>query len=121
MDIREELKSAGVYPTGPCSAWPVERNNRLIEATTKGEKRASLGVKASGVQMAKGLFSATVQAVQHGKVSKEVRDERYETCKACPSFIEGSKRCAECGCFMEAKTWIGGDKAALCPLNKWSR
>lgn len=72
-------------------------------------------------RMAKGLVRNVGQAIAHGKVSEEVRNERYETCKACPFFVEDSKRCSECGCFMEAKTWIGGDPNALCPKQKWGR
>ena len=72
-------------------------------------------------KMAKGLARNVGQAIVNGKVSEEIRNERYDTCKACPFFIEDSKRCSECGCFMEAKTWIGGDPDMLCPKQKWSR
>lgn len=119
MDIREELKSAGVYPTGPVSAWPMERHQEL--ATTADQKARATRVSASVSKMAQGLLKTTGQALRHGKVSAEIREERYNTCKACPFFIEDSKRCSECGCFMEAKTWIGGDPDTLCPKQKWSR
>jgi hypothetical protein len=126
MDIREELKSAGAYPSGPVSAWPQERNKDLYAAVSNRVdkelgKRHATKVKASTTKMAGGLLKATGQALRHGKVSAEIREERYDTCKTCPAFIEKSKRCSECGCFMEAKTWIGGDKDMLCPLKKWSR
>jgi hypothetical protein len=75
----------------------------------------------SAGKMARGLLKTAGQALRHGKVSKEVRDERYDTCKACPSFNAKSKRCNDCGCFMEAKTWVGGDPNKLCPQKKWSR
>jgi len=78
-------------------------------------------VKASAKKMAGGLLRTAGQALRHGKVSAEIREERYDTCKACPAFIKDSKRCSECGCFMEAKTWVGGDPDALCPKQKWSR
>lgn len=71
--------------------------------------------------MARGLVKTAAQAVSHGKVSKEVREERYDMCKACPAFIEESKRCSDCGCFMEGKTWVGGDPKQLCPQKKWVR
>ena len=119
MDIREELKSAGAYPAGPCSAWPQERNTALTDAMA-GKARATK-VKATPGQMVGGLLRTAGQAVASGRVSSEIREERYDTCKKCPAFIEGSKRCSECGCFMEAKTWVGGDPKALCPLKKWSR
>ena len=71
--------------------------------------------------MARGLIRTTGQALKHGKVSSEVREERYDTCKKCPFFDAESKRCRDCGCFMEAKTWVGGDPNQLCPKQKWSR
>jgi len=121
MSIREELKSAGVYPTGPVSAWPQSRNEALWSQANDGKVEHASKVKASGAKMAGGLLKTAGQAMRYGKVSAEIREERYDTCKACPAFIENSKRCSECGCFMEAKTWVGGDKDMLCPLKKWSR
>ena len=122
MDVREELKSAGVYPSGPVSAWPEKRNVELTKAMAKSRRpTSSPRVKASATDMAGGLLRTAGQAMRHGKVSAEIREERYDTCKACPAFIEDSKRCSECGCFMEAKTWVGGNKDMLCPLKKWSR
>ena len=131
MDIREELKSAGVYPTGPVSAWPLERNARLVDgareisekefkAAIKNQQQAQK-VNASMGKMAGGLARTAFQAVRHGRVSEEIREERYDTCKACPFFNSYSKRCSDCGCFMEAKTWVGGDPNMLCPQKKWSR
>ena len=119
MDIREELKSAGVYPTGPVSAWPQGRNVALSEAAARGPGIKT--VKATPARMAAGLLKTAGQAVRFGKVAAEVREERYNTCKTCPAFIKDSKRCSECGCFMEAKTWVGGDPNSLCPLKKWER
>ena len=123
MDLKEELKSAGAYPQGPCSAWPESRHNSLMAKTRKGAaapKRATK-VDASTGKMAKGLLKTAGQALRRGKVSAEIREERYDTCKACPFFVEDSKRCSDCGCFMEAKTWVGGDPNALCPKQKWKR
>ena len=121
MDVREELKSAGTYPSGPVSAWPKERHDFLIASTGSSTRRVEAGTRPGLGQMAKGLMRTGGQAIRHGKVSGKIREERYDTCKACPAFIENSKRCSECGCFMEAKTWVGGDPDALCPLKKWSR
>ena len=118
MDIREELKSSGVYPSGPVSAWPKERHDSLMVQTgsvTPVAQKPGLG------KMAKGLIKTGGQAIRHGKVSSEIREERYDTCKACPLFDAESKRCNDCGCFMEAKTWVGGDPNMLCPQKKWSR
>lgn len=120
MDIREELKSAGAYPSGPVSAWPQDRNEALRK-TPFGHVTGANKVTASVGKMAGGLLKTAGQAMRHGKVSAEIREERYDTCKACPFFIEDSKRCSECGCFMEAKTWVGGNPNTLCPKQKWSR
>ena len=119
MNIREELKSAGVYPVGPVSAWPKERNLELM--TPKGSAYKATQVKAGFGSMAKGLVKTAASAIQYGKVSSEIREERYNICKACPLFVEDSKRCSDCGCFMEAKTWVGGDPDVLCPQKKWTR
>jgi hypothetical protein len=124
MDIREELKSGGAYPTGAVSAWPKKRHEELTKAMNKanpGNIAHSKKVKASPKEMITGLSKATGQAIRSGKVSAEIRNERYSTCKSCPSFIKDSKRCSECGCMMEMKTWIGGNPNTLCPLQKWSR
>ena len=89
--------------------------NEVITQHVPGKVKASMG------QMAAGLLKTGAQAVRNGRVSSEIREQRYDTCKACPAFLENSKRCSECGCFMEAKTWIGGDPKKLCPLKKWER
>lgn len=122
MDVREELKSAGTYPSGPVSAWPESRNQQLVKLSHQDSVgKSSPRVSASAGKMAKGLFKTAGQAIRHGKVSSEIREERYNTCKACPLFDAENKRCNSCGCFMEAKTWVGGDPDMLCPKKKWSR
>ena len=124
VDLKEALKSAGTYPTGPVSAWPKERNDELMAVHDKPKPKPVVHAKkvtATTGQMARGLLKNAAFAVTQGKVSKEIRDERYETCKNCPLFIEESKRCSDCGCFMEAKTWLKADKALLCPKDKWAR
>lgn len=131
MDIIGELSCNGVAPTGPVSAWPQERNQEItkrykaasetVSASPRPSVTHATKVNASVGKMAKGLLETGAQAIAYGKVLSEVRNERYDTCKACPFFVEDSKRCSECGCFMEAKTWIGGDPKVLCPKQKWSR
>jgi len=123
MSILEELSHNGVSPTGPCSAWPKERHEALAKSmqTANARQPHATRVTAGVGKMAMGLMRSAGQAITHGRVSTEIREERYNTCKACPFFIEDSKRCSECGCFMEAKTWIGGDPDTLCPKQKWSR
>ena len=118
MNLREELKSAGTYPTGPVSAWPRGRMDELLKKSGTPQAKK---VTASAGKMARGLLKTAGQAVRHGKVSAEIREERYDMCKSCPFFVEDSKRCSECGCFMEAKTWVGGDPKVLCPKQKWER
>lgn len=78
-------------------------------------------VRAGLGKQIQGLGTSVKQAVQHGKVSSEIREERFATCRQCPALIEATERCSECGCFMAAKTWIAADPAKLCPLQKWSR
>ena len=120
----EDLRSAGVLPTGPVSAWPKERNvagegmKALQRDPYKDRQRP---IKASLASMAKGLGKVAMQGIKNGRVSEEVREERYATCKACPLFRPDDKRCSDCGCYMEAKTWIGGDPDLLCPKQKWAR
>jgi hypothetical protein len=121
MDIVAELSCNGVPPTGPVSAWPQERHNAIIKESVKNQPKHATKVSAGIGKMAKGLVRNAAQAVRNGRVTEEVYNERYETCKNCPFFIEDSKRCSECGCFMEAKAWIGGDPDSLCPQKKWSR
>ena len=117
MNIREELKSAGVYPTGACSAWPQGRHEQLM---AKMMPKQAEKVEASVGKMAGGLLKTAGQALFNGKVSAEIREERYDTCKACPFFVRDSKRCSDCGCFMEAKTWINGDPDIMCPKKLWA-
>ena len=114
----EVFRSAGVLPTGPVSAWPEERHNTLMETMTT--KKATK-VKASAAQMAKGALQVAAQGARAGAVSKVIREERYSVCKTCPFFLADTKRCSECGCFMEAKTWINGDPDTLCPKQLWAR
>lgn len=49
-------------------------------------------------------------------VDKPTQDERYEICKNCDKFINLTKQCKECGCFMPLKTKL---KFTSCPLQKW--
>jgi RNA polymerase-binding transcription factor DksA len=48
--------------------------------------------------------------------AKEVSEKRYNICKSCPEFIDFSKQCKKCGCFMIIKTKL---QKAQCPLGKW--
>ena len=115
----EVFRSAGTLPSGPVSAWPKDRHESLMAASR--EKVQATKVKASKGQMLRGGIQVAAMGAQNGTVSPEIRNARYDTCKACPYFLADSKRCSECGCFMEAKTWINGDPDSLCPKQLWSR
>lgn len=125
----EDLACNGVLPSGPVCPWPkpeglevkTKRSIYTVDEYQKMSVERDTVIKASAADMAKGLFRNVGLAVTQGKVSKEVRDERYNICKQCPHFIEQSKRCSECGCFMEAKTWINAKPSILCPKDKWPR
>lgn len=116
-----------VYPKGPCCAWPKERNDTIQVNPVNGQPTVEFAsseilddngqkIKASLGDMAAGMLRTTVQVMRKGKLDQESRDARYSKCLDCDSFIKSSKRCAECGCFMQAKTWVAG---AVCPLGKW--
>ena len=49
-------------------------------------------------------------------VTDEVEKNRIDTCNSCDRFDTLSRRCRECGCFMDQKVPYA---AASCPLNKW--
>jgi hypothetical protein len=46
----------------------------------------------------------------------DLAKSRYEICKACPEFINATKQCKKCGCFMKFKTKL---QFAECPIHKW--
>ena len=83
IDI-EELRSAGVLPEGPCSAWPKERSDRLesqvrkeqaakFKSATKEEQATK--VKAGLTEQAGGLFRTAKNLTRGGMVNKEIRNE----------------------------------------------
>ena len=49
-------------------------------------------------------------------VSDEVSAERYAECESCKYFIQLTKQCRKCGCFMHIKTKLSH---AECPIGKW--
>lgn len=57
-------------------------------------------------------------AIQNNKIftSDSEKKRRYDICQSCEHFEASSKRCKQCGCYMEYKT---GFSAAQCPVNKW--
>ena len=121
----EDLMSGGTLPTGPVSAWPKERHDKLMAQARAAEIHSGIKPvpenqpKPGLRKMASGLVKSGKQALVNGRVTSAVKEERIATCEQCPSFNKGSRRCNECGCFMDAKSWIGGDPDTLCPLKKW--
>jgi len=126
-ELIKALSCDGVAPSGPVSAWPKSRNETLqriaIGPNTEEVQQMehATEVEVSSGQMLRGAAQAAKMALTKGKVSREIYDERYATCQACPAFIESSNRCSKCGCFMKAKAWINADANKLCPLRKWER
>lgn len=47
---------------------------------------------------------------------KDEATRRYELCNACPHFRTMTKTCAQCGCFMPAKTKL---LQSSCPIGVW--
>jgi hypothetical protein len=52
--------------------------------------------------------------------TKQIEDieaeKRYLICQSCPEFINLTKQCKQCACFMNLKTKI---ESAKCPIGKW--
>lgn len=48
------------------------------------------------------------------RVSKEIKNERFNVCKSCPELALGI--CKKCGCVMGLKTMLA---QAKCPIGKW--
>lgn len=53
--------------------------------------------------------------------TKDIREARMKTCNSCPEFkpkiLHVTSLCKQCGCILEAKTWL---RDAECPLKKWA-
>ena len=67
---------------------------------------------------AKSLFTIAKNAAKgvDQSVPKEVAEERLSICNSCPKLIKLTGNCAECGCFVSAKTKY---RQEHCPLFKW--
>lgn len=76
----------------------------------------------SFTDMAKGFIGSATDVVTgaiKGKgvmVIEEIYNQRMDMCQKCEFFIKDSKRCSQCGCFMEAKSRF---KNTYCPVGKW--
>lgn len=51
-----------------------------------------------------------------GKTTDAIAHSRYSICQGCEHFINLTKQCKKCGCFMNLKTKLAG---AECPVGKW--
>ena len=89
MDLIKELISAGVAPTGPVSAWPRERHDRLM-GKARADQTPAPQVKPGMREMAKNIVKVGGQALKYGNVSRHGWEVRYVTCKQCPSFKKDS-------------------------------
>jgi len=82
----------------------------------------SLKELPSFADMAKSLLNTTkdvASGIIQGEgllVTEEVYNTRMNICNGCEFFVHKSKRCTQCGCFMEAKTRL---KKTFCPIHKW--
>lgn len=118
----EQFRSSGELPRGPVSPWPRGREIRALNSfINKTDVRNENEIKPTFKEMATGMLRTGGQALHHGKCSTEVRTERMETCMSCEHFLPNEQRCSLCGCYMKAKTWVGGDPKRLCPAKKWVR
>ena len=66
-----------------------------------------------------GTVKDVAKGVMQGEgvlVTEEIYNTRMNICKGCEFFIQETKRCTQCGCFMEGKTRL---KKAFCPVHKW--
>lgn len=50
------------------------------------------------------------------QVDENTYNYRYNICLSCPSLIQATKTCKECGCFMAKKCKL---PHASCPIGKW--
>ncbi len=75
------------------------------------------GLKISK-NISKTVIKATTNTIQAKTIitEKDLSSKRLEICEKCPSLIKSSRRCAECGCFVSAKTQFQFEE---CPLEKW--
>ena len=76
-------------------------------------------ISEQGKNLAKFTFEVVQDAVAlNGNpfVPKEKYQERLDLCNECEHFAKGSKRCRQCGCFMESKAKFTVSK---CPIQKW--
>jgi len=47
-----------------------------------------------------------------------VSEKRLAICRECPSYVESTSMCKECGCIMKIKAML---PCSECPLKKWGK
>lgn len=87
----------------------------MIDENFQSLFREALKITKNLSEVVKKAVENTIQAKP--SISEDQRiTERLAICEKCPSLIKQSKRCAECGCFVSAKTQFEFEE---CPLGKW--
>lgn len=76
-----------------------------------------MGVPVS-IDTAKSLAKASRDIFLKKYAPEDVQLKRKNICKDCPSWIEASNRCTECGCQMRVKISLA---SSSCPLRKWDK
>ncbi len=51
-------------------------------------------------------------------VNKQTFEKRYDVCKVCENFLNITKQCNKCFCFMPIKARA---KTGTCPEGKWGK
>jgi len=64
----------------------------------------------------KQVREALADAVEGNRVTPEIREFRYSTCRSCEHLFSVTESCKKCGCFVGAKTWLPSQS---CPIGKW--
>ena len=62
------------------------------------------------------LKVAAEEAAKDLAVDEPTRTIRINICNDCDRLFKPTGTCKDCGCFVNAKTWL---KGATCPRGKW--
>ena len=86
------------------------------EYLEKQQRLAEEYVKVNNITVDRGVKPWDMLNPNEPRASEELATTRYALCNGCPEFINLTKQCKKCGCFMLAKTKL---MKAACPLGKW--
>lgn len=67
-------------------------------------------------KIAKGAVGITKSVAGIDRATNETIRDRKAICKTCPEFNAKLNKCKKCGCALQHKLRINGEK---CPLGKW--